>query len=94
MSRVTAGVGTVLRSVTPFGRAVAALMVIAWIAGALLDWRELLLVASVCLALLILAALTMIGRLDLGSDLTVAPARVVVGERAAGSLTMRNLANR
>ena len=94
MNRVRAALGTVLRSVTPFGRAVAALMALTWLFGALLDWRELLLVASVCLALLVLAALTMIGRLDLGSDLTVAPARVVVGERAAGSLTMRNLAKR
>lgn len=85
---------TIFGSVTPFGRALMVVTIVAWVVGALVDWRELLLVAAMCLVLLAIAALSMIGKLDLGSDLVVEPARVVVGERAAGSMTMRNLARR
>jgi uncharacterized protein (DUF58 family) len=84
----------IVGAVTPLGRAVVVITVVVWVVGAVFDWRELLLMAAMCLVLLVMAAAAMFGRLDLGSDLTVEPARVIVGERAAGSMILRNLARR
>ena len=44
--------------------------------------------------LLLIAAVFTIGRLDLTSHIGVEPSRVVVGDRAAGSLTLHNKRNR
>lgn len=46
--------------------------------------------ASISIALLVLGALFTIGKLDLTSQIGVEPSRVVVGDRAAGSLTLHN----
>ncbi len=94
MNRLKRSVRTIVGAVTPLGRAVVVLTAALWVIGAVLDWRELLLMSAMGLVLLVAAAASTIGRLDLGSDLTVEPARVVVGERAAGSMLVRNLARR
>ena len=84
--RVRAGA----RTISPFGRTMAALVLVCWAVGAYLGWREFLVMAAALLALLLIGALFTIGRLDLSSHLRVEPSRVVVGERAAGALTIVN----
>lgn len=80
--------------VTSFGWSVMALSGASWMLGAYLGWKELMILAATCLALLVIGALSTIGKLDLTSELVVEPARVVVGERAAGSMIMTNHAKR
>lgn len=83
-----------LRIVTPFGWTVGALTVIAWSAAAWLGWREFAVMAGAGLVLMIIAVVSTLGKLDLSSELKVEPARVVVGERAAGSMIMTNQSSR
>ncbi|MGB8861253.1 MAG: DUF58 domain-containing protein [Ilumatobacteraceae bacterium] len=75
---------------SPLGRTVAVLAIVCWVAGARWGWKELLIVASISIALLLIGALFTIGQLDLTSQIGVEPSRVVVGDRAAGSLTLHN----
>ena len=77
-------------SVSPLGRAIAALAILCWVIGARWGWKEPLIIASMSIALLVIAALFTIGRLDLESHIGVEPSRVVVGDRAAGALTLHN----
>lgn len=74
----------------PLGWTVLALAVVTWALGAWWGWRELLIVASIALVLLVLAIAFTIGRLDLEATIRVEPARVVVGDRAAGELAITN----
>lgn len=76
--------------VNPLGRMTAALGLLAWFGGVLLGWQELLVVAATALVLLTIAALFTIGRLDLSTGFRLSNARVEVGERVAGELTVRN----
>lgn len=78
------------QTVSPFGRAIAALGAVCWVAGAWLGWREFLIFTSIVIVLFAIATLFTLGRIDLTSHLRVEPSRVVVGERAAGALTLRN----
>lgn len=80
--------------VTPLGRTLLALCVLSWVAGAWLSWKELLVVATACLLLFAMAVLFTLGRLDLTAEMGVEPSRVVMGERAAGSLLLTNRAGR
>ena len=73
-----------LRAVTPLGWTVVGFAVLAWFAGAELGWKEMTIVAATGLMLIGVAALLTVGKLNLSSTLKVEPARVVVGERAAG----------
>jgi len=50
----------------------------------------LLIVASISMTLLVVATFFTIGKLDLTSHIGVEPSRVVVGDRAAGALTLHN----
>lgn len=75
---------------SPLGRTVVVLALVCWVAGARWGWKELLIAASISLALLVIAALFTIGKLDLTSHIGVEPSRVVVGDRAAGALTLHN----
>lgn len=94
MNQVLSTLRRAVATVTPLGWTVAALGVLAWLAGAVFGWQELMIVAATCLVLFVVAALFTFGKVDLSSSLHVEPARVVVGERAAGSLTMRNESKR
>ncbi len=86
--------GTSLRVVTALGWTILGLAISAWIAGTQFGWREMLIIAATCLILLVVAGLSTLGKLDLSSHLKVEPARVVVGERAAGSMIMHNRSSR
>ena len=94
MKRVRVVLRRAWATVSPLGRTVAVLAVVCWVAGARWGWKELLIVASIAIALLVIAALFTIGQLDLTSQIGVEPSRVVVGDRAAGSLNLHNNRNR
>ena len=79
-----------LRTVSPLGRTVAFVGAVGWAAAALLHWREFATVAVAVLGLFVLAVAFTLGRVDLSTNLRVEPSRVIVGERAAGALTLRN----
>lgn len=80
--------------VTPLGRAMIVLGAACWLVAALWGWREFMVVAATCIVLLLFAVLFTLGRLDLSAELGVEPSRVVVGERAAGSLILFNRSSR
>ncbi len=83
-----------LRVVTALGWTILGLSFSAWIVGSRFGWREMMIIAATGVILLVVAALSTLGKLDLSSSLKVEPARVVVGERAAGSMTMHNRSSR
>jgi uncharacterized protein (DUF58 family) len=78
-------------AVTPLGWSVLLLGVASWIAGWRLGWREMMIVASTCLLLVVLSGAFTIGRATLRIEIEVQPRRVVAGEPAAGRLSVRNL---
>jgi uncharacterized protein (DUF58 family) len=82
------------RPVTTLGWSVVFLALLAWSASVALGWRELMVVAGFCVVLVIAASLSMLGRLKLSASIVVEPSRVVVGERAGGSLVIKNEAAR
>ena len=75
---------------TPAGRGVLLVAVAAWLLGVRLGWQELFLVAACCLIALLLAVGFVIGRPALGIVLELDPARVRVGDPAAGRLIATN----
>jgi uncharacterized protein (DUF58 family) len=76
--------------VSPLGRSLLLVIAVCWAVGSMWGWREPLVVASIGLVLVALGVLFTIGNLDFTSTIAVSPARVVVGDRAAGSLTLHN----
>ena len=93
MKGIRRHLGTVraaLSIVTPLGWTVFVLGVVCWAAGLWWGWREAMVFAGVALVLLLLAITFTIGRIDLSATIGVEPARVVVGDRAAGELTVTN----
>lgn len=76
--------------ISPLGRSVIVIGVVAWIAGALLGWDELLLAAATCLLVLAIAVLFVLGKATIRTDIELSPARLVAGERAAGRLRFSN----
>jgi len=79
-----------LAAVTPLGWMVTAFGALCWVGGVFLGWRELMVVAGSAITLLAMAIAFTIGRLELESSVSVSPSRVVVGDRAAGELKLRN----
>lgn len=79
-----------LGTISPLGRTVVALGVLVWISGAVWGWEELLVVAGAALVLFGMALVFTVGRLDLAASIRVEPARVVVGDRAAGEVHLEN----
>lgn len=65
-----------------------------WIAGRMLGWWELTVVALVIAVTLALCALFLIGRTAYDITLDLTRDRVVVGERAVGALTLSNTTGR
>ena len=80
--------------VTGTGWTVAALTVSAWAAAWRLGWEELAVMAVAGIVLLVVAVLSTLGKLRLSAELKVEPARVIVGERAAGQMIMANRSSR
>lgn len=80
--------------VTPLGWTVLALAFLGWVAGVWWGWQELLVIAATSLVLFMVAIAFTIGRLDLDAKIGVEPPRVVVGERAAGELSVTNRRSR
>ena len=76
------------------GRVVALIGVFSWLVGAWFGWKEFAIVAGVCVVALALGCLALIGSTRLETELEVSPPRVVVGERAGGSLVVVNAARR
>ena len=73
----------VRRVVTPFGWAVLAIMVAAWVIGWQLGWREAMLLAAACLLLIVMSLVFLIGRATLPVSVLLQPRRVSVGAPAA-----------
>lgn len=87
-------VGGVLGTVSALGWTVLALGVVAWVAGALWDWTELLIVAAAALVLFACCVLLTLGRTRVTIRTDVDSQRVVVGERVAGRVVVTNVARR
>lgn len=84
----------VLQIVSPLGRAVAAIGVVAWVGGWLLGWTELMILAGACLVLFVTGLLFIAGRAALPTTVTLEPRRVSAGDPAAGSVTVTNVSSR
>ena len=76
--------------VTSLGWAVGAFAVLAWSVGWRLGWAEMMVIAGAGLVLWLVSIALTLGRLDLSAEISVSPSRVVVGERAAGQLEIKN----
>jgi uncharacterized protein (DUF58 family) len=93
-SRVRAICAPVTSAVSTFGVAALVVAVLAWVAGPLLGWLELV-VAAVLLTVALLAAVAFVlGRLQYDVRLTLTQARVTVGDPAVGRLDVRNASAR
>jgi uncharacterized protein (DUF58 family) len=75
---------------TASGWTVAALGVVAYVAGWQLGWVELMVVAAGCLIVLAVALPFVIGRLALQVERTLEPERVTVGDRAVAVVRVTN----
>ena len=84
----------VRRVVTPFGWAVLAIMVAAWVIGWQLGWREAMLLAAACLLLIVMSLVFLIGRGTLQVSVLLQPRRVSVGAPAAGQVSVTNVSPR
>jgi len=76
--------------VTPLGRVVAAVAVVAGVAGYALGWRELVAVAWTAVALAVVALLHLVGSAGVEVALRLPRDRVVAGERAPATVAVRN----
>lgn len=76
--------------VSALGWAVLSLGAGCWLAGWLLGWGELLVVATACLLVLVVCALLTVGRSRLSVQVELNPRRVVAGSPAAGRLRVGN----
>jgi uncharacterized protein (DUF58 family) len=80
--------------VTPLGRIVVGVGVLAWIGGWWLGWHELMVLAGVCLVLLVVTGLFVIGRAALRVEVELNPCRVVAGEPSDGQVHVSNRSSR
>jgi len=80
--------------VTGAGWFVVALAVASWIAGWRLGWIELMYIATAAIFVLLAAIPFVVGRSPLEVEVELQPQRVVVGDRAAGQVTVRNRTGR
>jgi uncharacterized protein (DUF58 family) len=76
--------------VTPLGWSILALVPLAFAFGYGLGWMELVVIAWAGLVLLLVAAVYLVGRSSFTVTLRTAHSRVIVGERAAGSVVIAN----
>lgn len=94
LAPLTERLAPVLGTASAFAWSLLGVGVLAAVAGVLLDWRELVLLAVLVAAVLVLAAPFMIGRSAYSVDLGLAATRVVAGERAVGRVEVRNASAR
>lgn len=80
--------------VSPFGRVVVVAGAVCWAGAVWWGWAELAVLASTAWFVLLIAIAYTIGQLDLEARIGVDPPRVVVGERAAGSVGVTNRRSR
>ena len=80
----------VLAVVTTLGWQVVAAILVAWVAGALLGWRELLLGAGTSLVVMVICTGFVVGPASLHIEVELDPPRVVVGEPVAGRVSFTN----
>ncbi|MBG6238989.1 hypothetical protein IWX78_001968 [Mycetocola sp. CAN_C7] len=77
--------------ISGLGALVLGSAVVALVAGVLLGWAELTVVALTLFAALAVAALFLIGRASYSVDINLNPRRVTVGERAIGRVLVTNI---
>jgi hypothetical protein len=92
--RTSRAARVVRRVVTPIGWAVAAMVVLAWLVGWQLGWREAMLLATACLLLIVMSLFFLIGRATLRVNVILQPRRVSVGAPAAGQIAITNVSPR
>ncbi len=80
--------------ITPLGRGVIAVGVVAWILGWWFGWLELMIVASACLFLLVVAAVFVAGRSTLHIEIALDPPRVTAGDPSSGQVVVTNRTGR
>lgn len=80
--------------VRPAGWAMAIVLVAAWAAAALWDWREAAVIAVFAACLLAVAPGFVVGRYRLAAAFELSESRVVVGEPATGSIVVTNRGHR
>lgn len=90
LARLRKGAGLV----TVTGWTVAVVAVGSWFVGWRLGWLELMYIATAALVVLVVAVPFVLGRSPLEVELELQPQRVVVGDRAAGQVTVRNRTTR
>lgn len=83
-----------LRVVTPVGWAAGLAAAVAFWLGGVLGWLELRVLAVAVVGALVAAAAFTVGRSRYAIDLDLQATRVVVGERALGSIEVRNTSSR
>ena len=91
MGRIIHRVGEV---VTVTGVGVLVTGVLAWVAGWLLGWQELMVIAASCLMAFAIGALFTVGRLGVDVTTALVPDRVVVGHLAQAQVMVRNASGR
>lgn len=83
-------IGPVVTVVTPAGWLVIGLAIVAFILSFSFGWQEFTYLATVLLACLVACAFFLFGRASYGVEIELNPRRVVVGDRAMGSMTVTN----
>lgn len=83
-------IGPVVTVVTPAGWVVIALAVASLILSSVFGWQEFTYLATVLLACVVVCAFFLFGRASYGVEIELNPRRVVVGDRAMGSMTVTN----
>jgi uncharacterized protein (DUF58 family) len=85
---------TLIGPITPLGRSVLVLAVVAWLVGWQLGWYEFMIIASAGLLALLAAVPFLIGRSTVAVAVDVVPERVTVGEKATGRVRASSGARR
>ena len=83
-------VGPVVRVITPAGWLVIAFAVLSLALSFLFGWQEFTYLGTVLLACVLVCSLFLFGRASYGVTIELNPRRVVVGDRAMGSMTVTN----
>jgi uncharacterized protein (DUF58 family) len=94
VDRTSRAARVVRRVVSPIGWALLAVTVASWTLGALLGWREAMMLAAASLALLAMSLAFLIGRATLRVNVILQPRRVSVGAPAAGQVAVTNVSVR
>ena len=94
LERLRAGVRVVPHVVNPIGWVIAGTGVVLAVLAALTGWRELAVVATAFVLLVLLALPFLVGVTRVRVDLQLQPERVTAGDAVAASITVTNIASR